>query len=388
MRLKDPHLSLAEEIQTLSRPVLTRGPAVRSWFVDAAVYDHTGELVEAANCWHTSTNSAFRNPPMVGPSPTHIAGRWFYGGILYEHFGHILTETLSRLWALDLVEPVDGILFFPLLPDEPCDVFQDALALLGIDLPWRKIIGNVTVDELVVPPQGMGTGDLMGGSPEFRDFVDRRIAPQVTTGLPDRLYISRSRTRAERGSFLGERRLEGLLEAEGYTVFHPQEHSLSEQVDHYAAANSIVGPDGSPFHLVAYAGRAPQQVAILKRRPGREWALLAEHLGVFGFETVSTVEGQGGWSPGGIRRAGLSVTGEISFASMHSTLLEGGFIDQEIPWTDLTDAERREDLERIGEVLDADLYEVKGPAQSLAHLPRRGAQDGYRLFPRGSYETR
>ncbi len=385
MRLKDPYTPLYEKIQTLTNPVLVRGPAVRSWSIDAAVFDRNGVPVEAATCLHTSTNSAFKGVPEPGATPQHLAGRWLYGGISYEHFGHTLTESLSRLWALDFVGPVDGILFFPLLPDDPGNVLKDALALLNIRLLCQYVTGDVTVDELLLPPQGMGTGDLMGGSPEFRAFVKHGMRSKPKPGLPERLYISRSCTRAERGSFLGERRLERLLEKEGYAVFHPQHHSLADQFDHYATARYIVGPDGSPFHLVAFAGNERQRAAILKRRPGREWALLADHLSVFGVGHVVTVEGQGGWSPGGIRRAGLSVTGEISFSLIHATLLQGGFINSPTPWPDLSDTERTEDLRQIAETLDADLYEVKGPGQSLSHLPRRSAEGRYNLLSLGQY---
>jgi hypothetical protein len=297
----------------------------------------------------------------------------------------VLTETLARLWALHHAGDVEGIVVFPLDPAGGDDLAREALALLGVALPVVAVTGALRVDALVVAPQGMGAGDLMGGTPEFRDFVRRRIGAERDEALPRRLYISRSRNRAERGSILGEARLEAHLAAEGYTIFHPQDHGLAAQAAHYASAEAIVGPDGSPFHLVAFAARTDARAAVLKRRPGREWAMLAEHLRRFGIRDAVAVGGTGGWAPGGLRRAGLSVTGEISFAAVHAALHRQGMIDGSAPWPDLTEAEREADLARLAETLGADLYEVRGPGASLAHLPRRADPERLTLHPAGTY---
>jgi hypothetical protein len=381
----DPDRPLLPDLRTFPQAVMVRGPAVRSWTLDAAVYDRARVEVAAARCWHSSGNAAFRDAPRWRRRRERLAGRWLYGGILYAHFGHVLTETLARLWALDHVGGIDGILFFPLDPAGDERLAREALALLGIALPVRTVTGAVEVEELVIAPQGMGTVDLMGGSPEFRDFVRTRLAGRREPGLPRRLYISRSRNRAERGSILGEARLEANLAAEGYAIFHPQEHDLAAQAAHYASAEAIVGPDGSPWHLVAYAAGAETRAAVIKRRPGREWAMLALHLRQFGLGEVIAVEGRGGWAPGGVRRAGLSASGEVSFAALHAALRAGGFIDGAAPWPDLTAAEREAELLRLGLALEADLYEVRGPAASLAHLPRRGDPERIGLHPLGSY---
>jgi capsular polysaccharide biosynthesis protein len=201
---------------------------------------------------------------------------------------------------------------------------MSALSLMKISCPIRAVTASVRVGELILAPQAMGAGDLMGGSPEFRRFVRQRLGARRDPSLPRRLYISRSRNRPERGSILGEKRLEAFLADEGYAIFHPQDHDLASQAAHYASAEAIVGPDGSPFHLVAYAGAVPTRVAVLKRRPGPEWTMLADHLRRFGLKQVIAVEGRGGWSPGGVRRADLSVRGEISFAAAHAALLAGG----------------------------------------------------------------
>jgi capsular polysaccharide biosynthesis protein len=385
MILPDPDGPLLPDLRLLPGAVLVRGRAVRSWTLDAGVYDREGAEVASGRCWHSSRNAAFRQVEPHRPPDRDLPGRWLYGGVLYTHFGHVLTETLSRLWAIDHLNGVDGIAAFPLDPGGGERMAREAMALLGIDLPVEAVTGAVRVGELVVAPQAMGAGDLMGGSPEFRAFVKRRIGDRRDPSLPRRLYISRSRNRAERGSILGEQRLEALLAAEGYAIFHPQDHDLAAQAAHYASAEAIVGPDGSPFHLVAYAAGPSARVAMLKRRPGREWAMLADHLRRFGLSEVIAVEGSGGWAPGGLRRAGLSVSGEISFAAVHAALRAHGFIDGAAPWSDLTPAEREADLLRLSVVLDADLYEVRGPGQSLAHLPRRADPARLGLHPLGSY---
>ena len=383
--LSDPGRPLVGEIGIYPQAVDVRGRRTAGFSLDAGVYGGAGLPIKAAHCWHSSRNSAFRRFERLRKPERVLPGRWLYGGILYDHFGHALTETLSRLWALDHVDGVTGILFIPIRPEMIGTVAMAALSLMEIRYPLHAVTDPVQVEELIVPPQAMGAGDLMGGSPEFRTFVRKSFGLRRDPLLPRRLYISRSRNRPERGSFLGERRLESFLADEGYVIFPPQDHDLASQAVHYASAEAIVGPDGSPWHLVAYASALATRAAILKRRPGREWKMLAEHLRRFGLDRVITVEGRGGWSPGGIRRAGLTVTGEISFAAVHAALLEGGFIEGTTPWPDLTEREHADELDLLAAALDADLYQVGGPAQSLAHLPRRGDPGRLSVYPFGSY---
>ncbi len=199
-----------------------------------------------------------------------LGGCWFWGGSLYNHFGHFLVESLARLWALDEMpgRPPDGILYVPKRPRQPASLapFQkDVLAAFGVHSPVRVVNRPARVEEIVVAGQGFGLGRIARGTPEMRRAVRRRFGAAIAPAGPERLFVSRSRTGAA-GGIAGETILEALLEAEGYEVFHPQENSVDVQIARYKAAQQIIIVDGSAAHLYAYVGRETQQVVYLPRR--------------------------------------------------------------------------------------------------------------------------
>ena len=83
--------------------------------------------------------------------------------------------------------------------------------------------------------------------------------PDLSVSGPSKLYVSRSGLLGTPGQVVFEHQLEKALQAEGYSVFHPQDHDLETQVATYRAADVILGVEGSAFHLVAYAAKPPAQ---------------------------------------------------------------------------------------------------------------------------------
>jgi capsular polysaccharide biosynthesis protein len=83
---------------------------------------------------------------------------------------------------------------------------------------------------------------------------------------PEKVYISRSRLKHPHQRVDQEERIEKLMKASGYTIFHPQRHSIMVQARVYRAAKVIVGGDGSAFHLVPFATEPETGIALIQRR--------------------------------------------------------------------------------------------------------------------------
>jgi hypothetical protein len=241
----------------------------------AGVFDATGALVARATCLRNGRLKVTTPPPIPGPATVteSLSGTWLFGGMLYGHFGHFLCESTARLWALDAPGPrIEGVLFYPkkhvtrewrlLGPVQPW------LTIAGIEVPVRLAMEPLIVARLMVPDQGFGTGDMIAASPEYRAFVAAHFGAKVASKGPTRIYISRTRLFAKRGRILGEVHLEALLEAEGYSIFHPQEHSIEDQIAQYKAADVVISTDCSALHLAAFFARSNTKVAIITRRPG------------------------------------------------------------------------------------------------------------------------
>lgn len=207
------------------------------------------------------------DPATVEP----LSGRHLYGGVGRVHFGHFLVESISRLWALDHLDtPVDSVLFSPMHGRSPDAMFGKALVELVTvfcgDVPVTPICTPTRVEKLAVPSQGVGHLNWSTGTPEFRRFIRTRIEAHYAPNGPEKLYLSRTRLANEDSLVDHEDQIEDLMAAAGYTVFHPERHSIREQIEHLMAARMVVGADGSAFHLAAHVLKPGTRVGLIKRR--------------------------------------------------------------------------------------------------------------------------
>lgn len=337
-------------VRSVERAVATH--ARRGYLVHASgVFDADGRYVHEAVHWRG-------RPLMVPPPPPEAAeslpGRWLWGGVLHDHFGHFLMESTGRLWALPALEgALDGIVYLPergfgrRAADRGLAPFQRLfLDLLGVRLPVRILDRPTRIDLLEVPGQGFGIGPMVEGTAPFRAFVRDRFARDVAPEGPARLYVSRSTLDLRLGGILGEKRLETYLADEGYEVFHPQAHPLPEQIARYRAATRVVGPDGSALHLFAMTGTADQPVAVLKRRSGRGAHEVLRHLGAFtGRDPVVIDAIARNWIRSDRGRVDNFSYGELDFARLGEALAAAGFVAPGRAWTSVPSRRIRRQLD-------------------------------------------
>lgn len=289
------------------------------------------------------TAATWRGPRAMMTAPTppdapaaRLPGRHLYAGQLWAHFGHFLCESLPRLWALDRVGKVDGIVFMPKRPGRVAALAawqREMFDLFGLDCPVRVLDRPTEVEHLVVPGQGFGIGPMFAGTPEFRAFVRDRFAPGVAADGPERLYLSRSALGGAEGGILAEPRIEAAMAQSGYTVFHPQQHSIRAQVAAYRAARAVVGPDGSAFHMLAFADPTPKDVAVILRRSSGVPDGIATHIAAFTGRAPRMIDALvADWVPEGAGRANRNAFGQVDFARLQADLTAGGFIAPAPPW--------------------------------------------------------
>lgn len=314
---------------------------------------HSGDLMVAAPC------------PDAAGLPLR-PGRWLYGGIGMHHFGHALIFSTARLWALDHMEsPPEGILFLERSgtgasaprPTRPGTTrhLQAVLAFLGIDLPVWTVTRNERVEELVVPAPGISTDErLFSGTPDYRQFLRRRIEAKPASGAHDSVYVSRSRLGPRKGGLLFEDRLESALAEAGYHIFHPQDHSLDAQIALYRGASRIIGVDGSAMHLVAFAADPRARVAILARRGHYAPALAAQTAAFSGATAVALTSFTRAYAPASALGAGLAWYQALcptDFPRLGADLAAAGFLDQRPDWKNPSGTRLQRRLDRIADRL-------------------------------------
>ena len=200
-----------------------------------------------------------------------VPGRWLFAGIGRHHFGHFLVETLIRLWAVGgYRDELDGIV---IIPKHGMDFsvalarrYGSFLSLMSADLPVHIAEYPTRFETLLLPSPGFGPLGWVTGTEVFRREIRARIARHIAPSGPDKLYISRSGLTKSEKRVHDEDRIEALMQGAGYEIFHPQEHSIEEQLARYMAAKTVVGGDGSAFHLGAFAMPRGVRVGLIQRR--------------------------------------------------------------------------------------------------------------------------
>ena len=325
----------SQEIVTLQDAVVVP-PAASALTQECGVVDRAGRFCPFSATWRGS-RALIVAPQEPAEPVVSLSGRHLYGGQLWYHFGHFLVETISRLWALDEIgDKLESIVFIPKRPakSHALKSYQrEFFELLGIDLPVRILDAPTRVEKLVVPGQGFGLGDIAAGTDKFRAYMAGSFAPGIQADGPERLYLSRSRLGGQEGGIVLEDALESNLEASGYTVYHPQTETIDQQIARYRAAQSVVGPDGSAFHLFGFVAKPAQRAAVVLRRNSNVFLGLDRQIRHFaGIEPVLVDAVVSDWIPDHKSRPGRYSFGQLDFGRARDVLARNGFIDPDAPW--------------------------------------------------------
>lgn len=185
------------------------------------------------------------------------AGPGFYADLSHLGYGHVLLEGLSRCWALDHVQ----------------SLFDVVVANKRVPLtyrPWFEALGvrvaqlrstrkePLRIDNLLVPSQSYVLD--RGMSPRFPELT-RRIAQHLgaASGCA-RLFVSRRD--ASKRRLVNEEEIEVLFKAKRFRIFHPEEHTVEEQVRAFAGASLVAGPVGSGLYSVAFSSPATRLIVL------------------------------------------------------------------------------------------------------------------------------
>ncbi len=269
---------------------------------DGGVYDAEGRIVVSA----IHLGGGRRHLPGLAPPSAagalDLPGTWLYGGVLHQHFGHFLTESLGRLWAWPRQRPApEGVLW--LLPG-PVPARRAAQMAKAVERPFivqllrqlrvrgaqRVVTETLRVERLLVPAQLMmnAGGRSVAGHPVFRRFGHGLAAgaPEVQPGR--HLYVSRAGL-ARGGRFVLEEEVERRLAAAGWDILRPETLDIAGQVAAYAAAERLLFAEGSALHLYAMVARPEQRVGVICRRTPAKRKFEAQLRG-FGAGEVHTLD--------------------------------------------------------------------------------------------------
>nr|WP_283937899.1 glycosyltransferase 61 family protein [Sphingomonas caseinilyticus] len=191
-----------------------------------------------------------------------------YGGLLFRHFGHAISESIHRLWPrFAMKELASARIAFHLVNNTKVMPYvTEAFNLHGI--PRRHILGidqPMLFRHLFVGPQAR---QMAGPTiiPNYRSMLDhslgRRLPPP---GGTRRLYVSRM-YHHHTGSFYGESFVEKQLAACGFEIIYPEQHRLTALVEILRDSELAVFAEGSAIHALELCGSVTPAAFVIGRR--------------------------------------------------------------------------------------------------------------------------
>lgn len=203
-----------------------------------------------------------------------------YGGVLLNHFGHFMLESLGRLWAYDTLRCRDPyVAFHPAYGrvDYWSKRTYARQVLSGFGIPLDRVLlldRPVRLEQVRIPAQLYGYGMSRNPPQAFVDHMRRfTFRPQVPSGFEgaSRVYVSRSGLPDRHGRPIAEQLFEDYLHDQGYAIFHPERYSLYEQLTVYGGAEHLVFCDGAALHGCVLLPDLAARVAVICRRHNPQW---------------------------------------------------------------------------------------------------------------------
>ncbi|MDX6298898.1 MAG: hypothetical protein QOF53_112 [Nocardioidaceae bacterium] len=238
-------------------------------------YRHPGSR-RLRNRFTVELAPAFAAPKKEASQPSELEGSYFHLDNEFRgHFGHALTEQVSRLWAWRDAKAADPSL----------------KALVAVNAGRRKLAGFETTllaaagiapedVELITGPTRVER--LVGATPMLSnpyyvhpgieqvwgELGDRLVQDAPDRDYPERIFCAR-REQTGPGVFTGQRRtclnasvLEGLFESHGFTVVYPEEFDLAEQARMFRKAEVIAGYAGSAMFNLLFSEASKHVVLV------------------------------------------------------------------------------------------------------------------------------
>lgn len=204
---------------------------------------------------HDPRRASYKFEGAIYPA-RHIDKPLFLADSSHAGFGHTLVETVPML---EMARSVPGVRIA-----SSARIFSAMFDGMGFDPDAvLRINGPVFCKTVYIPDPPL---ELAG----YIHTVARRafdrlsvIAAQSAIEPKRRIYLSRSKVDARR--LINESAIEELFRRYGFTVIHPQDLSLPDQIKLILGAEAVAGPTGSAMHNLVFA--APTTKALFLTSP-------------------------------------------------------------------------------------------------------------------------
>ncbi len=261
-RLEAPRLQLREYLDVVCRPgqIVTQGSTLLP-----ETYRHLARP-RLGNKFIEDVAPTFGRLLQKGAA-TPLEGSYFHLDSEFRgHFGHAMTEQISRLWAWDEAKRQ--------VPDLKALVLTNKTRTTIFD--WERRLyqaAGVDPDDLVLADGPVKVERLYAATPMFSqpEFIHadaaalyRRIGDDLAAEAPERDYprkIFCSRRLAKR-SCHNTSEVEEFFSSRGFEIVYPEDYPMAEQVQLFRSAEEVAGFGGSAMFTMAFAPE-PKRVTLV-----------------------------------------------------------------------------------------------------------------------------
>ena len=224
----------------------------------------------------------------------------FVGTFDLRHFGHWLTEGISRLWPLlhseeslrvawatSLKARLTRIRYSQFLAGAGANHWRNSLPAFNIKRDRLRSISRPTrVKTLLVPAPSMENRAKIH---PIHLTVAQRIGSHVLNGRPveqseQPVFYSRTRLPSDKRKIEGEDRVEEYCRKKGALIVYPEKLGLAEQIAIVEKHDLFIGTVGSAWHALLFrnSNRSLKCVYLaseVKRSFPRNWELIDKAMG-------------------------------------------------------------------------------------------------------------
>jgi hypothetical protein len=191
-----------------------------------------------------------------------------YLGMLFNHFGRVLLESLARIWYLNEVQPTVRVVFNNANSAQAAYAPWVPRLLAAFGIPRERIVmldrptrlRRAIVPEPLFEQYYSAHEDMVR---PFREVAQRVAADAKPSNQP--LYLSRSRLTSRQRPVIGEPELEDLLRDIGFAIAYPETMTIEDQVRLINGHSEIFSSLGSAAHNILFALGRPRLHLLASR---------------------------------------------------------------------------------------------------------------------------
>jgi len=198
-----------------------------------------------------------------------------YLGWLMEHFGHFLSESLTRTWFLEEIEPSIKIVYHMKSDFRLSGTAQRILKAFGIPFDRILFLEEPTLLRRVIIPEPLH--ELHWSIHERMPHKFREVAAKIVEcgeRVSQPVYLSRRLLSSQSRQIVGEFELEEILRENGFHIAYPETMSFEDQVRLFNRHADIFTDTGSAAYNMLFAFNQPTLHFLTSDVPRQDYFLL------------------------------------------------------------------------------------------------------------------